>query len=152
MMDNLFPRPNTLLMHLRGTCYINNKCRKGKKKKENHNLLPYSFTFIPSFFFLNSGLRSRTWAVGLPPTTVLGFFSPREVPSLCSRCDQLRSSSTPRRHSRCPRCRPSSSSRRAQAHTFAKQPRTRRTRASWRGARTLPRRGGRRRRSSARRR
>jgi hypothetical protein len=74
MMDNLFPRPNTLLMHLRGICYINNKCKKGKKKKGNHNLLPYSFTFIPSFFFLNSGLRSRTWAVGLPPTTVLGFF------------------------------------------------------------------------------
>jgi hypothetical protein len=37
-------------------------------------LLPYSFTFIPSFFLLNFGLRSRTWAVGLPPTTVLGFF------------------------------------------------------------------------------
>ena len=50
MMDNLFPRPNTLLMHLRGTCYINNKCRKGKKKKENNNLLPYSFTCTPSFF------------------------------------------------------------------------------------------------------
>jgi hypothetical protein len=74
MMDNLFPRSNTLSMHLRGICYINNKCKKGKKQKENHNLLPYSFTFIPSFFFLNSGLRSRTWAVGLPPTTVLGFF------------------------------------------------------------------------------
>jgi hypothetical protein len=34
MMDNLFPWPNTLLMHLRGTCYINNKCRKGKKKRK----------------------------------------------------------------------------------------------------------------------
>jgi hypothetical protein len=43
-------------------------------------LLPYSFTFIPSFFFLNSGLRSHTWAVGLPPTTVLGFFLPEKFP------------------------------------------------------------------------
>jgi hypothetical protein len=43
-------------------------------------LLPYFFTFIPSFFFLNSGLRSRTWAVGLPPTTILGFFLPEKFP------------------------------------------------------------------------
>jgi hypothetical protein len=53
MMDNLFPRPNTLLMHLRGTCYMNNKCRKGKKKGKSQ-LAPvffylYTLLFLPKF-------------------------------------------------------------------------------------------------------
>ena len=147
MMDNLFPRPNTLLMHLRGTCYINNKCRKGEKK-ENHNLLPYSFTFIPSFFFLNSGLRSRTWAVGLPPTTVLGFFLPEKFP--LSVPDAISSTLLPllggtvgaREVGLLP---PLGARRRPRLRS---RPRTRRTHASWHGARPLPWRGGRRRRSS----
>jgi hypothetical protein len=120
----------------RGTSYIDSKCRKGKKGKSQ--LAPvFFFTFIPSFFFLNSRLYSRTWTVRLPPTTVLRFFfSPREVPSLCSRREQLSSSSTPRRRGRCPRGRHSSSSRRARRRTrLRSRPRTRRTLASWRGAR-----------------
>jgi hypothetical protein len=44
MMDNLFPWPNTLLMYLRGTCYINNKCRKGKEKKGKSQLASHRYT------------------------------------------------------------------------------------------------------------
>jgi hypothetical protein len=123
------------------------------KKREKRKITACSrifFTFIPSFFFLNSRLYSRTWTVGLPPTTVLRFFFSQRSSLSLSRREQLSSSSTPRRCGRCPRGRHSSSSRRARIRTrLRSRPRTRRTLASWRGARPPLRRGGRLRRSSA---
>jgi hypothetical protein len=64
MMDNLSPQPNTLLMHLRGTCYINNKCRKGKKKGKSQHALVffyfYTLFFLPKFWVTFAHMDS--WA------------------------------------------------------------------------------------------